>query len=239
MWNASWRLTLVALLLISFSSSLLGCERRYLSDGAAPGELSCSSCHGSEQNSAPPKALNGSSDPTEVGVGAHQEHMLAGKVSKPVACQECHPVPEDWSDDRHPNLVTDMQFGTLAKTSGAAPAWDEAGAQCQNTYCHGATLAGAASRPWPVWTQPDGTQLACTSCHGNPPRDSSHESHVFLRCNGCHASVIGSSGALDDLQLHVDGEVEVTMPSGGTWDRARKSCAATGTSCHGSGSISW
>jgi predicted CxxxxCH...CXXCH cytochrome family protein len=165
--------------------------------------------------------------------------MAAGRIAKPVACEECHPVPADWNDESHPDLVTDVWFGRLAETSGATPSWDVKEARCANTYCHGSTLSDASRRPSPVWTQVDGSQLVCSACHGNPPGDSSHEAHAFILCNGCHATVIDTSGVLTELDLHVDGEMEISMPTGGTWDAGQKTCAGTGSGCHGSGSIGW
>ena len=63
-------------------------------------------------------------------------------------------------------------------TSGAAsgcrctiapvPVWNPATGTCASTYCHGSTQLGGAHKV-PVWTQVDGTQKTCGSCHGDPP----------------------------------------------------------------------
>lgn len=56
--------------------------------------VGCSSCHGSSDSPAPPRDLEGQSDPTRRGVGAHRAHLRAShRLSKPVACASC--VPPD------------------------------------------------------------------------------------------------------------------------------------------------
>src|SRR5512145_1278604 len=57
-----------------------GCQRSQLTDGL-PAETDCSSCHGAAGNAAPPRALNGSDSTTDIGVGAHQSHMLGSEIA--------------------------------------------------------------------------------------------------------------------------------------------------------------
>jgi predicted CxxxxCH...CXXCH cytochrome family protein len=181
------------------------CERSALSDGL-PDTQDCSSCHGSPANAAPPKAVNGSWSTTDIGVGAHQAHLMAGHVAAPVACDECHQVPADLLT--HPDPLgrpAKMIFGTNASRNGAAPVWNRASASCTNTYCHGATLSGAANRPLPIWTNLDGSQLRCRACHGYPPAAGHSTSSA---CYTCHGDVVNPNGTIKNLTRHIDGNLD-------------------------------
>jgi predicted CxxxxCH...CXXCH cytochrome family protein len=187
----------------------LGCERSRLGDGLTETQ-DCSSCHGSTGNSAPPVAVNGSSSTTEIGVGAHQIHLMGSSISGPVACSECHRVPTDMLT--HPDLLArpaPVVFGSRASLNGAAPVWDRASVSCNNTYCHGATLSGATMRPAPIWTKVDGSQRNCMSCHGYPPAGT-HPSSAACDATGCHGDVAGPSGTIKNPARHVDGLVDIS-----------------------------
>ncbi len=214
------------------------CAREPIGDGL-PKSTTCKSCHGSADGPAPPKGIDGRTETSAIGVGAHATHMQGTSSAGSVACVECHPVPGDTDTPDHPNLVTDVVFGPVASSSGAAPTWDRATATCNGTYCHGVTLRGSDSRTAPVWTVVDTSQRRCTSCHQDPPEDGSHGAHSFMACGGCHAPVLDLQDHFEQPELHVDGELQVSMPTGGTWDAAGKTCASTGTSCHGSEPYPW
>ena len=118
-------------------------------------------------------------------------------------------------------LPADLTFGPLATAAGAAPSFD--GTACSNAYCHGATLPPGGTNTAPIWTQVDGSQDACGTCHGLPPA-APHPTVTGLppvACAPCHGAVIAASGAWADPALHIDGIVEVS--------------AAACDSCHGSG----
>jgi predicted CxxxxCH...CXXCH cytochrome family protein len=53
----------------------------------------CNTCHGSDDNFAPPKDTMGRTETTFASVGAHQTHLSGGIASSPVACESCHSVP--------------------------------------------------------------------------------------------------------------------------------------------------
>ncbi len=215
----------------------LGCQRSPLGDGL-PAKMNCYSCHGSKENAAPPRAVDGATSTTDIGVGAHQAHMKEGSIAGPVACEECHPVPTVMNGDDHPDPLsrpTLMSFGPLAQTGGAAPAWNRTTGTCTNTYCHGATLAGTFHPTPSRWTKVDGSQIKCDSCHGSSPADlgPSHPLHAAFTCDTCHAHVATAGLTIVDPYLHVDGLVDVSMAAG-TWDPASKTCANTPNGCHGS-----
>ncbi|GEJ59077.1 CxxxxCH/CxxCH domain c-type cytochrome [Anaeromyxobacter diazotrophicus] len=174
----------------------------------------CTRCHGdaAQGNAAPPRSVAGLTDPAQLGVGAHQAHLAGGALAEPVACGECHVVPATVNEPGHQGKEhAAVAFGPLATSLGAAASWDRTSATC-TTYCHGATLTGGANTA-PRWTQVDGTQAACGTCHGVPPPAP----HVQLTtCGNCHAGYTQTSV---NLATHLDGQVEVN--------------GAACTSCHG------
>ena len=174
-------------------------------DAAIPQDP-CTQCHGGVDGPAPPRALNNSVQTTYVGVGAHQRHLTAGFLRGPVACSECHVVPNDLWDPGHLGAApADLTFGPLAAANGANPSWNHAQARCSGTYCHGGTLHGGAVAA-PLWTQVDGSQITCDSCHGAPP-PAPHPQNPD--CRHCHPGTIGPNGLINVAGgLHMDGQVE-------------------------------
>ncbi len=193
--------------------------------------LSCTSCHGSTQNAAPPVGTNGETLTTALAVGAHQQHLSGGALSNPIACAECH-VPPTSMD--HADGAAQLTFGTLATTGGAVPAWDPVTATCSSSYCHGQFVGGDLLNA-PSWTTVNGTQAACGTCHGAPP-PAPHTASTA--CGSCHAGYTQTSV---NLATHVNGIVEAAAsPHAAGWaDPAQhgKQVNLTGLagckSCHG------
>ena len=190
----------------------------------------CNTCHGSAgtptSNGAaingPPKDTLGNTLTTARGVGAHQTHLNpASPIGKLVLCQDCHLVPATVTSVGHIDtpLPAEVIFSSRA---GGAATWN--GAQCSNVYCHGATLtdgsAGAGGTTTsPLWQKVDGSQIQCTSCHGNPP-PLPHPQNAD--CGQCHADVMpGAPTQFVDVTKHIDGNLDVTT---------NQACNA----CHGS-----
>jgi predicted CxxxxCH...CXXCH cytochrome family protein len=166
-------------------------------------QLTCTTCHGDSTpggSAAPPLATSGASDTTSVSVGAHQAHV-APRLASPVACTECHGAAVASYTTGHADGTVQIAFGARA---GAATAWDHTSATCASSRCHGGAgaLKGGA-RTTPVWTQVDGTQATCDSCHGNPPADNAHAG--VSDCAGCHGDGYSSSTVV--AATHVDGAV--------------------------------
>ncbi len=185
--------------------SSAACERSTLTDGL-PETTDCATCHGSPGDPAPPSAVDGSSSTSHVGVGAHQSH-LKSTIARPVACTECHVIPTSLLSHPDPKGgPAPVVFGPLSAALGALPEWDRASTTCADTYCHGATLPEAETRAPPRWTVVDGSQKACTSCHGNPPGGVHPASAT---CQDCHSAVVGPDGSITNPALHVNGMVEL------------------------------
>lgn len=206
------------------------------SDASAPppSGATCTACHGdpnraaiagSDPNlrSAPPRGTKGETAATTRAVGAHLAHVATADMrAAPIACNECHVVPTSTS---HSNGKVDMQFGTLARTGNATPAWN--GATCAASYCHG-NFPGGNTAAAPNWTT---DTVTCTSCHGAPPATGDHlrGAHDFA-CSGCHGT--GYSATAVNKTLHINGVKNAGGPGSSitTWNPATRACTPT---CHG------
>ncbi|MCC7382011.1 MAG: CxxxxCH/CxxCH domain-containing protein [Deltaproteobacteria bacterium] len=197
--------------------ALLGCEQDALEDGI-PSQVECSSCHGSSQSSAPPRAIGDAIATIEIGVGAHQSHLTDSKTRDAIECRECHLVPRTVEEAGHVDpLPAELHFGPLASAGTSTPAWDRETATCSGSYCHGATLSGGTDTR-PRWTQVDGSQAQCQSCHGAPPPPPHPQSE---RCSACHPQTTASDGTIRVAEgRHLNGAIDLDTQ-----------CDA----CHGSG----
>ncbi len=176
---------------------------------------SCTACHGDAARvpaslaPAPPVDTKGNSLPVFAGVGAHQSHLTSTRITGvPVSCTDCHATPTG----AHPSGTTEFSFSPLARTGALNPSYDFVTSTCASTYCHGATLLGGTNKA-PKWTQLDGTQAACGTCHGVPPPAPHTASTACASCHGGYTSTTVNAG------LHINGLVDVVT----------QSC----TSCHG------
>jgi predicted CxxxxCH...CXXCH cytochrome family protein len=190
----------------------------------------CNACHGSGTNDAPPADVNGGTATSLKSVGAHQAHLLASSaLSSPVACTECHKVPATVTASGHLDASpAELTFGTLAKTGGAAATWNASAGTCSGTYCHGATLSSGTLKT-PLWTKVDNTQDACGTCHGRPATGQ-HGEHGQTNCRECH-NTVATTTAITGPALHINGQKDVSLRSGGTWSSTTKSCDPA---CHDS-----
>ena len=182
-------------------------------DGVVQYETACNACHGSASNPAPPLAYGGATDTSEVGVGAHQAHVVAGTLAQPVPCATCHAVPAAVTDAEHLDAApADVQLSGLASAGGATPTWSHATETCSSVYCHGATLSGGSNNA-PTWTVVDGSQAACGTCHGAPPAAP----HPQLdTCQLCHDETVSPDGTIDLAGgKHINGQLEVPTSCGG------------------------
>jgi predicted CxxxxCH...CXXCH cytochrome family protein len=157
--------------------------------------VNCSTCHGSSTRPSPPTALDGSTDPTSRGVGAHARHLdptLPDRISNALACETCHQVPQSIREPGHydsPQTRVRFVFGG---------SYDATTQSC-NVWCH------FGKTPGPVWTNASGSARACDGCHAFPP--------VTTRAGTPHPSVAGDVAVckvchLFDPSTHVDGVVE-------------------------------
>jgi predicted CxxxxCH...CXXCH cytochrome family protein len=172
--------------------------------------VACNSCHGDGTSSAPPLDLAGNVDTTFTGVGAHRAHLEGTGIARKLECGECHAVPASVLAPGHLDspLPAELDFEGVAKAFGASPSWD--GSRCADSYCHGGSFpfghASGGSATEPLWTQVDGTQKTCLSCHGLPPPPPHPPGPLF--CSSCHPNV-GLTLEILDPDSHVDGKVDL------------------------------
>lgn len=176
---------------------------------------SCTSCHGSA-NAAPPRDLSGNSSTAMPAVGAHQTHVQGTSRSRAVPCQECHLVPKRVTDLGHldSSSPAEVSFSGAATASGVTPVYRNG--SCQDTTCHGARLASGndsgGSNTTPRWTQVDGSQAACGTCHGLPPPPPHPYGSLNPVCSKCHQDLAPDNKTFLRPDLHADGVVTFTVP---------------------------
>jgi predicted CxxxxCH...CXXCH cytochrome family protein len=139
-------------------------------------------------------------------------------------CDQCHHKPTDALSSGHVFLgdstagIAEVGFRGGLSSSGT---YGGSGS-CSNLYCHGDGAGGLGSAR-------TGDGETCGSCHAAPPRSGEHGEHDRYDCDECHASTAsGSSSIVSPPDEHVDGEVDVDLARGGTWNGT-----TCDPSCHG------
>ena len=158
--------------------------------------LACDACHGSGPLGVPPNALDGSTEPTDRGVGAHRRHLdftLEDRIGKVVPCEVCHAIPASLDAPGHLDLLSPVDV--VLPGDGV---FDPGSGRCV-TGCHW------DRSPGPQFQDASGAERACDACHGMPP--------LTTRKGVAHPQVEGSLAtclvchAFDPAQ-HVDGKVD-------------------------------
>jgi predicted CxxxxCH...CXXCH cytochrome family protein len=197
-------------------------------NGGGPGAAACDSCHGSDGVAAPPRDLDGNTDRTSPGVGAHRAHLGASDWHREITCSNCHVEPT--AVDAPGHIDGDGQAEVPFNPLNASATYTPATATCGNLYCHG---NGRASTGTMVWTQAQ--TLGCTSCHGvtGGTLSGRHGTHFAegFECVECHRDVVDRGRTIIGPARHVDGARDVSIARGGTFDPAQRRC--TNLACHG------
>lgn len=194
---------------------------------AADPQAGCAlACHGDASTGAPPKVNAGNESNADRIVGAHRSHIKqASERFRPVACEDCHLVPEAVDSPLHrddTDNTAEVPFGPRAKTGMLQPEWNRDAGTCTNVYCHGASLTGGIDTT-PTWTDVTNQPLACGSCHGYPPATPDHVGDA-ADCSRCHTHIRPGANptTFEDPDKHINGMVE-----------ANSDGAYTCTACHG------
>lgn len=208
----------------------------------------CTGCHGgiSDQSGAPPFGLRGETSDTSRAVGAHTAHLDGSDLSGPVNCSDCHSVPAFTLELNHfdsispvGSVVTDsiaeIIWGGFA--NGGTAIWDGNEQSCSGTYCHG-TFDGGNQSNLPIWNQ--NNQAECGSCHdiGTEPGNLQwkHQYHITaanLDCADCHASVVDSTLAIVNPNLHINGSPDTLTADTSKCNVCHGDGPISCTSCHG------
>jgi predicted CxxxxCH...CXXCH cytochrome family protein len=167
-------------------------------DGQVQLTASCTACHGADGHANPPVSLDGSSDPTTRGVGAHERHLdgtLADRTTNPLPCNDCHVVPSVVVQPGHFDQPQAQVVFPWGSRFGARDAFDTTNATC-NVWCHFNRTSDVDAGPGrdPTWTDNSGGARQCNSCHDFPPvlcRDGTTHptlgpSPTVAVCQTCH-----------------------------------------------------
>jgi predicted CxxxxCH...CXXCH cytochrome family protein len=222
-----------------------GCHGQYL-DGETNG-VSCDTCHteagypewrndctfchggGENQTGAPPKDIDGQTDPAQISFPSHTEHV-AGYDHKVYGCDQCHSKPVDVLTPGHIFDDQTAGYGELYYANGYAPESTYFQGTCSNVYCHGdgyLALGEAYTGMAP---------LGCYGCHPDitTPQEwnqmsGRHQVHLnggVVTCYECHSTVVDANQVVVNPDYHVDGQRQV-QPLDVVWNGA----TCTGT-CH-------
>ena len=197
----------------------LACGDARVAQTPLAAESVCASCHTAPGEGPPFRDQNGSTDPHKITVGAHDAHLHAD-IAASLSCSDCHKEPQTVTEPGHLDTVPPgtVQFGTLARTGGANPTYQNQG--CQASYCHGNFKGGNRANA-PKWLGGPDAAL-CGSCHGLPPPSGRHPEHLAaaVSCDKCHGPILVST--------HVNGTVDIGL-SPDIYNRQFKTCAQA---CH-------
>ena len=198
------------------------CLSCHISEG---GPEACNTCHGSQNNAAPPKDLEGNTETTAQGVGAHQAHVAGTTLStyRQGDCGKCHIMPASFDAPGHIDNTphAEVPFSALATMNGELnTSYDRLDAKCDNVYCHGGFEFKKSDSKYPwvyadsvitgnnrtvYWNSVGTGQALCGSCHNLPPKGHIPEDN----CGGCHADVVDNNLNIVNEYLHINGQIDV------------------------------
>jgi len=187
------------------SCTTSGCHRA--EDG---GPEACYTCHGERDR--------GTNYPYWYAThGRHIDQGLSSSLN--LVCTNCHPAITGFDDPNHiggsnPDGAEVVLNIALANTvtigTSGTPSFQQDGAGCANTYCHGNFTGG--NNATVSWKGTD--QAKCGSCHGNPatgdpkPKGQQHASFPST-CSNCHSQTVDANNNIIDKNLHVNGKLNV------------------------------
>jgi len=193
----------------------------------AGGPEACNTCHGSFANPAliaPPTDLSRNIDAKFPGVGAHNAHLFTAKIGAVAFCNDCHIVPASYSAAGHIDNSprAELLFPKKNNFETGNASYNYTSYTCSNTYCHGGFAFLKSNSPYafaytadkiegnvnlPVWNKVDGTQMACGSCHGLPPKG--HMDAKLESCGTCHQGIVDKTGKIIDATKHMNRKINV------------------------------
>ncbi len=185
----------------------------------------CVFCHGGTDNTtgAPPVDIDNLT--TSLSFPEHTNH-LDRTIHPEWDCVQCHVKPTDVLSSGH-LFVGDATAGVAEVTfSGGLSSGGTYGSSC-TVYCHGSGQRGSTG------SVSSGASESCHMCHGDASNSHGlsgrHGDHFEERvtCNECHSTVAGSNTTISNPDKHVDGNIDVALPSGMTW-----SSGTCNGSCH-------
>lgn len=163
---------------------------------------SCTACHGSGDDPAPPVDLAGNTETSAPGVGAHRAHLASSTMRRAMTCDDCHPVPSAPLASPHADGRLDLAFSALARSHWMSATY--ADGTCTN-YCHSveAMIRPGQGKTSPPWTSAPSTSPDCAMCHDLPPAAPHPDDSS---CSTCHSN-IDANRVFVEPGRHIDGIV--------------------------------
>ena len=197
---------------------------------AIKGNTSCITCHGGTANrsGAPPADVEGNTETSLKGVGAHSAHATGTRLTLNIQCSQCHVIPDsvDAAGHMDTGLPAEIAYSGIASARGAQPQWNSTALTCDNLYCHGEFPAGNSDKP--KWTDVGINRVVCGTCHSLPPQGKTasgfEHSSEHSNCSVCHPTA-NTNLEIVRKDLHINGEVNIafgqaTYHAGGILDPA-------------------
>ena len=211
----------------SGGSSGVACDDCHKQPG---GPEACNTCHGTGAasvsnlvNWAPPKDLDNNLDTSSPGVGAHQAHLKAMRITSAFEqdCNLCHVELSGFDDPNHINGQLNIEFAPIATWNGkVSPVYQTSNYNCSNVYCHGNFTFNrnesanpeiynadqmTGNNPTVSWTTVGSGLASCGTCHGIPPTG-----HVVRSdCSSCHYTVVDENYNIIGKDKHINGFIDV------------------------------
>lgn len=192
----------------------------------------CTFCHGGGDNGtgAPPEGIDDVD--ADSAFGAHSSHVTEG-IHAAFDCVQCHTKPADVLSSGH-FLVGDGSAGVaeVSFAGGLSSGASWSGGGCSSVYCHG---NGNGTNGDVKLTD----TVECGTCHAVESSwwtggwlflGGEHIKHLWegYLCADCHGATVASGDTIVDPALHVNGSLDVALPSGMSWSAG----TCTGD-CHG------
>ena len=193
----------------------------------------CGACHATTQ-AAPPTS------------GNHARHTGTAAGYMGIACSDCHGTLP--ADNAHVNgnvvtmlnpaskLRVNATYKSFANQSSAALSYGTCSVYCHSTVQTADASAVATPSVTPAWGGAPFVSCDTSACHGNPPANANHATHV----NAGYDCVICHSAAGKDTAKHADYNIDVAfsgVAGSGTYSQATNTpgngfgtCSAT--YCH-------
>ncbi len=182
--------------------------------------FTCTSCH-ADTSSSTFYDLDGETNVTSAGVGAHTMHLSENDFHVALECSDCHTYPATSIASGHfdPDLIAEINFDVLATDSGTVtPVWDSGTGTCVSVYCHGnfAFLKSESANNYayddtvitgnnPTLAWATGTNTVCGDCHAYPPTGHKDYTAMSIGCSNCHPAIVNSDNTtIADKQKHIN-----------------------------------
>ncbi|WP_154650457.1 CxxxxCH/CxxCH domain c-type cytochrome [Geotalea daltonii] len=164
----------------------------------------CGACHGVSQ-ATPPTS------------GNHVRHTGTATGNMGIACSDCHGTLPANNAHVNGNVVTSLNpasklranatYKGFANQSSVALSYGACAVYCHSTVQNSTATAVATPTVTPVWGGAPIVSCDTSACHGNPPANANHSTHV----NAGYECIVCHNAAGRDTAKHADYNIDVTF----------------------------